>query len=265
MVMMQCWDRAAICDYAEDGGAAGEKGPAFSSASPALHCWSQILVTLDKWIPYLVKLLYNQPLLSAIKPFAHQNIHFPSPPQVLKVYPGSFFPLWAKHLRKCFSYCIPVVIVTELAISWEIALPVLLQSYIKLCPGGFKDSCPFLNVTQAPHTSSVTQNSLRVLIHFLWFLLLLFSCSVVSDSLTPHRLLHARLPCPSPSPRACSNSCPLSWWCHPTISYSIVPFSSCLLYFPVSGSFPMSWLFASGGQSIGALWSATCKKRILES
>ena len=58
----------------------------------------------------------------------------------------------------------------------------------------------------------------------------------------------ARLPCPSLSPRVCSNSCPLSWWCHPTISPSVVPFSSCLKSFPASGSFPMSWLFESGGQ-----------------
>ena len=75
--------------------------------------------------------------------------------------------------------------------------------------------------------------------------------SVVSDSLQPHGLQHARLPCPSPFPRACSNSCPLSRWCHPTISSSVVPFS-CLLSFLASGSFPMSWLFTSGGQSIEA-------------
>ena len=63
-------------------------------------------------------------------------------------------------------------------------------------------------------------------------LLLLFSHSVVSDSLWPHGFEHARLPCPSPSPRACSNSCPLSQWCHPTISSSVIPFSSCLQSFP---------------------------------
>ena len=73
----------------------------------------------------------------------------------------------------------------------------------------------------------------------------------MSDSLWPHGLQHTRLPCPSPSPGACSNSCPFSWWCHPTISSSVVPFSSCLQSFPASGSFPMSWFFASGGQSIG--------------
>ena len=65
-------------------------------------------------------------------------------------------------------------------------------------------------------------------------MLLLFSCSVMSDSLQPHELQHARLPCPSLSPRACPNSCPLSWWCHPTISASVVPFS-CLQSFPASG------------------------------
>ena len=81
--------------------------------------------------------------------------------------------------------------------------------------------------------------------------MMLFRCSVISNSLWPHGLQHSRLPCPSPSPRACSNSCPLSWWCHPTIS-SVVPFSSCPQSFPASRSFPMSRLFASGGQSIGA-------------
>ena len=87
--------------------------------------------------------------------------------------------------------------------------------------------------------------------------LLLFSHSVVSDSLRPHGLQHARLLCPSPSPRACSNPCPLSWWYHPTISSSVIPFSSCLQSFPASGPFLMSWLFASGGQSIGASLSAS--------
>ena len=77
------------------------------------------------------------------------------------------------------------------------------------------------------------------------------SVAVMSNSLWPHGLHHARLPCPLPSPRACSNSRPLSRWCHPAISSSIIPFS-CLQSFPASGSFLMSWLFASGGQSTGA-------------
>ena len=78
-----------------------------------------------------------------------------------------------------------------------------------------------------------------------------FSCSVVSDSLRPHGLQHTRPPCPSPTPRVYPNSCPFSQWCYPTISSSVIPFSSSLQSFPASGSFPMSQFFASGGQSIG--------------
>ena len=89
-----------------------------------------------------------------------------------------------------------------------------------------------------------------------WVITLLWFSSVKSLSqscltLQPHGLQHARLPCPSPTPRACSNSCPLSWWCYPTISSSVVSFSSHIQSFPASGSFPMSQLFASGVQSIG--------------
>ena len=83
-----------------------------------------------------------------------------------------------------------------------------------------------------------------------------FSRSVMSDSLQPEGLQHDRPPCPSPTPGAYSNSCP-SWWCHPTISFSVVPFFSCLQSFPESGSFPMSRLFTSGGQSIGVSASAS--------
>ena len=78
-----------------------------------------------------------------------------------------------------------------------------------------------------------------------------FSRLVVSNSLRPHELQHARPPCPSPTPGVHSNPCPLSRWCHPTISSSVVPFSSCPQSFPASGSFPMSQIFTSGGQSIG--------------
>ena len=80
----------------------------------------------------------------------------------------------------------------------------------------------------------------------------LFSRSLASNSVAPHKLQHNRLPYPSLSPKVCSNSCPLSQWCHPTISSSVAPFSSCLQSFPASGSFPMSRLFKSGGQRIGA-------------
>ena len=94
--------------------------------------------------------------------------------------------------------------------------------------------------------------------------MLLFSHSVISDSFRPHVLQHARFPCPSLSPGACSNSCPLNWWCHPIISSSAISFSSCLQSFPASGSFPMKWLFTSGGQSIGASASASVLPMIIQ-
>jgi len=84
-----------------------------------------------------------------------------------------------------------------------------------------------------------------------------FNHLIVSDTLWPHGLQHARPPCPSPTPGACSNSCPSSQWCHPTISSSVVPFSSCLQSFTASGSFPKSQFFPSGSQSIGASASAS--------
>ena len=84
-----------------------------------------------------------------------------------------------------------------------------------------------------------------------------FTYSVMFDSLWPHGLQHARLLCPSQTPRVYPNSCPLSLWCHPTISSSVIPFSSCFQSFPASGSFQMSHLFASGGQSIGvSAWTS---------
>ena len=79
-----------------------------------------------------------------------------------------------------------------------------------------------------------------------------FKPSVLFDSLWLHRLQHARLPCSSPTPRAYSNSCPSLWWCHSTILFSVIPFSSRLQSFPASGSFPINRFFTSGGQSIGA-------------
>ena len=108
------------------------------------------------------------------------------------------------------------------------------------------------------------ENEVRVLKLCAWMeyiisskvLLLQFSCPVVSNSLWPHGLQHARLPCPSPTPGACSNSCPSNSWCHPTISHSIIPLS-CLHSFPASRHFSMSQFFASGGQSIGVSASAS--------
>ena len=104
----------------------------------------------------------------------------------------------------------------------------------------------FLNVEWVTLKFSVLQ---LVLLYYMK--LVQFCPSVMSDSLWPHELHHTRLPCPSPIPGACSNSCPSSWWCHPTISSSVVPYSFCLQSFPALGSFPMSQFFTSGGQSIG--------------
>ena len=106
-------------------------------------------------------------------------------------------------------------------------------------------------------------------VYFIWIYLVIwtylmyqfspvqFSRSVVSDSLRPHESQHARPPCPSPTPGVYSNSCPSSWWCHLAISSSVVPFSSCPQSLPASGSFPVSQLFTSGGQSIGVSDSAS--------
>ena len=85
-----------------------------------------------------------------------------------------------------------------------------------------------------------------------------FSCQVMSNSFRPHELQHARPSCPSPTPRVYTNPCPSSWWCHPTTSFSVIPFSSCPQSFPASGSFQMSQPFSSGGQSIGVSASMSC-------
>ena len=89
--------------------------------------------------------------------------------------------------------------------------------------------------------------------------LLLFSCSVISDSLWPYTMQHTRLPCPSLSPGACSNSCSFSRWCHPTVSSSVIPFSSCPQSFPASGFFPMSRLFAVLGDILCVCVCVRCR------
>ena len=110
-----------------------------------------------------------------------------------------------------------------------------------------------MNIHDLTQYVQIINTQVAGLVPLLW----LFSSSVVSNSLRPHGLQHARLPCPLPSPGACSNSCPLSWWYHSTISSSVARFSSCPQSFPASGSFPMSWLFTSHGQSIWASASAS--------
>ena len=100
-----------------------------------------------------------------------------------------------------------------------------------------------------PHIQKTVYTALLVLVSCLFiYCILLLSHSVMTDSLPPHGQQHARPPYPSPTPGACLNSCPLSPWCHPTITSSVCLFSSCLQSVPPSGSSPMSWLFGSGGQ-----------------
>ena len=116
----------------------------------------------------------------------------------------------------------------------------------------------FRNLLAAKRITVLTSNTLRFCYSFLRITFshfaissVQFSRSVMSDSLRPHETQHARPPCPSPTPRVHPNPCPLCRWCHPTISSSAVPFSSCPQSFPASGSFQMSQFFTSGGQSIG--------------
>ena len=108
-----------------------------------------------------------------------------------------------------------------------------------------------IRIRRGHYTHTHTHTHTHTYTHTYIFSSVQFSRSVMSDSLQLHELQHARPPCPSPTPGAYPNSCPLSWGWHPTISSSVVPFSSCPQSFPASGSFQMSQLFPSGGQSIG--------------
>ena len=123
--------------------------------------------------------------------------------------------------------------------------------------------CGFLWYMSQTKATTLQRNISRLtlaivigVIFFCFFSSVQFSLSVVSDSLRPHDLQHARPPCPSPTPEAYPNSCPSSRWCHPAISSPVVPFSSCPQSFPASESFPMSQLFTWDGQSIGVSASA---------
>ena len=132
--------------------------------------------------------------------------------------------------------------------SWKELTPKLLELISNCCK--FADTKLIYKRQSLYYIPSVNKWDSKIKAHC--HLSIQFSHSVVSDSLPPHGLQQARLPCPSLTPRACSDSCPSSWWCHPAISSSVVPFSSCLQPFPASGCFPLSQFFASGGQGIGA-------------
>ena len=150
-----------------------------------------------------------------------------------------------------------LTIVWLFLLPWNLSLTFLLEDYAIDCS---PRKTIFNHLQNANWNVSMlakarVYHSLRIILES--SLLYQFSFSVMSDSLQPHGLQHARHPCPSLTPWVSSNSYPLSWWCHPTISSSVVPFSSCLQSFPASGSFQMSQFFTSGGQSIGASASAS--------
>ena len=132
-------------------------------------------------------------------------------------------------------------------------LALLIFGMISLCCGEY-----LVRVYQDTWSQPILWDG-AVLVHIYF---VCFSCSVMSNSWWPHGLQHTRPPCPSPTARACLNSCPSSWWCHPTISSSVIPFSSCLQSSPASGSFPMGQLFASSAQSIGVSASTSVPKWI---
>ena len=146
------------------------------------------------------------------------------------------------------------------------ALPVNIQGRFPLGLTGFISllsktlSTVFSNTTVLKHQFFGAQPFFMVQLLPLYMtigkIIVQFSRSVLPDSLWPHGLQHMKLPCASPNPKACLNSCPLSQWCWPTISFSVIPISSCLQSFPESGAFPVSQFFASDGQSIGASASA---------
>ena len=115
----------------------------------------------------------------------------------------------------------------------------------------FKALISFTRLFEPPLYFIFISSSTALYIHYHSFSSVQFRSSVMFDSLWPHESQHARPPCPLQTPGVYSNSCPSSWWCHPAISSSVVPFSSCSQSLPASGSFPMSQLFAWGGQSIG--------------
>ena len=127
------------------------------------------------------------------------------------------------------------------------------SDWLVFCDCGFYSVCPLMEKEKRLMEASWWERLTEVL--FWWAgpcsVQFQFSHSVVSDSLQPHELQHARPPCPSSTPRVYSNSCPWSQWCHPAISSSVISFSSCPQSLPASGYFPMSQLFARGGQSIG--------------
>ena len=157
----------------------------------------------------------------------------------------------AQSLQSCPTLCDPMdCSLPGSSVHGILQAGVLLEWVAMPASRGYSQS---RNRTHIPCTCCTGRQILYPLNHLLLFL----SHSVVANSFRPHALQHTRLPCPPLSLGACRNSCPLSWWCHPTISSCVIPFSSYLQSFPASESFLVSQLFTLGGQSIGASASAS--------
>ena len=171
--------------------------------------------------------------------------------------------IWSLHKHTCSNTllvlfwinCYQIINKKKSFLFFFLIFPSFIFSSVlihSVCRPKFLTYVIYLLFKMSYKTSLLTTNSVSFCSSDKVFIFLYFGSVQLSDSLPPHGLQHARLPCPSPTPGAYPNSCPLSQWCHPTISSSVIPFSTCPQSFPASGSFQMSQLFASGGQSIGA-------------
>ena len=191
-------------------------------------------------------MVYSVVLVSAIH--HHESaVGIPmSPPSHLPPHPT---PLGC-HRASCAMQQLPALSFNSYFISRKFELIIHLNSLITEKKCRFEMNWPNSSESTVRQKIPVASSGVpRAHPHF-WLHSVHFS-SVVSNSLRPRELQHARPPCPSPIPGVYSNSCPSSWWCHPAISSSVVPFSSCPQSLPTSGSFPVSQLFTSGGQSTG--------------
>ena len=164
-------------------------------------------------------------------------------------------PFQRLHFFLPISLLLPSHLLSPAAFCFKLSLLPGTMSPLLCCPGITWENTSLTVCSQVAECTQIEKNNCCAYWQLYSGSYEQFSHSVMSSSLWSHGLQLTRLPCPSSTPRACSNSCPLSRWCHPTISSSVVPFSSCLKSFPASGSFPVSQFFTSGFQSIGVCFS----------
>ena len=208
--------------------------------------WKNLLKALDKIVIVSISLFSSSPPVQPSTPLPLLPIHI-----IPKTGLPSYFWLWLLELRGCEKWYFWDKRVREDSVVQKTWLRWQLPAWVWLCK-----CCKSIRLLRSSKKVTVKRKGigshhsleLTALVHYLTRCSVQFNRSVVSNPLQPHGLQHTRLPYPSPTPRVCSNSCPLSRWCHPSISSSVIPFSSFLQSFPVSGSFPMSQFFTSDGQ-----------------